>query len=288
MDILIPIIIYGSSLGMLYYLLSSGLSLIFGLMQVLNFAHGSLFMWGAYLSYSTYLFTGNFLLSIIIGGLLVAIAGGLMENFLIKPLKGNHTNQILLTFGMIYILDDIVKLIWGTRVLMPKVPDWIGGSINLLGEAVPKYRLFIIAAGLLLFVIVTLILQKSKLGMIIRAGIEKPRMVRALGINVSLIFSVTFMIGCLLAGLGGGVAGPFLSLYPEIGNEQIFNALIVVVVGGIGSFSGSFAAGLIVGLTQYVVGYYIPELSMAVTILIMLIVLIIKPSGMFGGKANAA
>lgn len=272
---------------MLYFLLASGLSLIFGLMNVLNLAHGSLFMWGAYMSFTVYKYTNSFILGLIVGAVFVGLIGGVVEKYLIKPLKGKHMYQLLMTFGLIYILDEVVKIIWGTKVMVAPKPDWLNGSIDLGSNTLPYYRIFIIVAGVLVFVGVTLLLKKTKLGMIIRAGIERPHMVRALGINVGMIFTITFMLGAAMAGFGGAVAGPFLSLYPAIGVEQIFYALIVVVIGGIGNFSGSIVAGLLVGIIQSIVGYYVPELYMISAIAIMIVTLIVKPQGLLSKGAKA-
>lgn len=280
MNTLLILIIYGVSLGMLYFLLSSGLSLIFGLMKVLNFAHGSLFMWGAYIGYTVFKYTNSFILGILIATIIVGIMGLLMERFLIKPLGNNHMYQLLLTFGLINVLNEIVKIIWGAKVIPASKPEWLSDSIHIFGNVLPTYRIFIIIAGVIVLIVITLILSKTKLGMIIRAGIERPNMVRALGIDVSKIFTIVFIIGAMLAGLGGAIAGPFLSLYPELGVDQIFYALVIVVIGGLGSFIGSAVGGLIVGLTQSIVGYYYPDLSMLITILLMLVILIVKPEGL--------
>lgn len=285
MNLLIQIIVYGFSLSMLYFLLSSGFSLIFGLMGVMNFSHGSMFMWGCYITYFVYMSTGNIWAALLAGAIGIGVMGLLMERFLIRPLKGNHMSQILLTFGLVYILDELAKIVFGTRAYIMNPPDWLQGSIPILSENVPKYRLFMIVSGVIIFILMNLLLKRTKLGLVIRAGIEKPRMVQAVGINVQKIFTVTFALGCALAGLGGAVATPFLGAYATIGTEQIFNAVAVVIVGGMGSFSGSFYASLILGFIQYIVSYFVPELSMVSTLVVMFIVIILKPRGLFGGKA---
>lgn len=286
MNTVLQILFYGLSLSMLFFLLSSGFSLIFGLMGVLNFSHGSMFMWGCYFAYLAYVYTGNFWLMLIAGAVGIGVMGLLMEKFLIRPLKGNHTNQILLTFGLIYVLDELAKIAFGTRAYLVSAPEWLQGSIAVGPENIPKYRIFMIIAGVVIFIVMTLLLQKTKLGLIIRAGIEKPRMVQAIGIDVQKVFLVTFALGCALAGLGGAVAVPFMGAYPSIGTEQIFNAVAVVVVGGMGSFLGSFYASLILGFAQYIVSYFFPELAMASTLIIMLVVILFKPNGLFGGKKS--
>ena len=286
MNLLIQIVFYGLSLSMLYFLLSSGFSLIFGLMGVLNFSHGSMFMWGCYIAYFLYMSTGSIWAALLGGAIGIAVMGLLMERFLIRPLKGNHMNQILLTFGLIYVLDELAKICFGTRAYIMTPPTWLQGSVPIFGENIPKYRFFMIAAGIVVFVLMNLLLKKTKLGLIIRAGIEKPRMVRAIGIDVQKIFAVTFGLGCALAGLGGAIATPFLGAYATIGTEQIFNAIAVVIIGGMGSFSGSFYASLILGFLQYIVSYFVPELSMACALVAMLVVILLKPNGLFGGKKN--
>lgn len=285
MNLLIQIIVYGFSLSMLYFLLSCGFSLIFGLMGVMNFSHGSMFMWGCYITYFVYMSTGSFWAALLAGAVGIGIMGFLMERFLVRPLNGNHMNQILLTFGLVYVLDELAKIIFGTRAYIMNPPEYLQGSVPIFTENVPKYRLFMIVAGVVIFILMNLLLKKTKLGLIIRAGIEKPRMVQAVGINVQKIFAITFALGCALAGLGGAVATPFLGAYATIGTEQIFNAVAVVIVGGLGSFSGSFYASLILGFVQYIVSYFVPELSMVSTLAVMFIVIILKPKGLFGGKA---
>ncbi|GHU62446.1 branched-chain amino acid ABC transporter permease [Clostridia bacterium] len=286
MSILIQIIIYGLSLGMLYFLLSSGFSLIFGLMGVLNFAHGSMFMWGCYLGYILSLSTGSFLFGIIGAAVCIGVMGLVMEKWLIQPLRGNQLRQILLTFGLIYVLEELAKVIFGTRAYMQFPPEWLSGSAHIFSETVPQYRLFMIFAGVIVFLLMTLLLKKTKLGMIIRAGTDKPRMVQAIGINVARIFSITFALGCALAGLGGAIATPFLGAYPTIDMEQVFNAIAVVIIGGVGSFTGAFYASVILGFISYITSYFVPELSMASTLLAMLVVVMIRPNGLFGGKTS--
>ncbi len=288
MGTLLMLIIFGCVLGMLYFLLASGLSLIFGLMKVLNFAQGALFMIGAYVSYTVMTRTGNFLLSILAAAAVIAILGFFIEQLLIKPLKGNHSNQILMSFGLIYVFDELVKIIWGTKTMVSPKPAILSSSLQILegGLNLPAYSVFILVISLFLFLSLMLLLRKTKIGIIIRAGIDKPDMVKALGIDVDKVFTLTFVIGTLMAGIGGGIAAPYLNVYPTMGSEQLFNALIVCVVGGLGSYAGTFIAGLAVGIMQTLIGYYAPNLAMASTILIMMGVLIIKPEGLIsiGGK----
>jgi len=195
-----------------------------------------------------------------------------------------------MSFGLIYVFDEVVKIIWGTKTMISPKPDSLTASISLIegGLKLPAYSAFILVISLLLFLSLLLLLRKTKIGIIIRAGIDKPNMVKALGINVDKVFTFTFVIGALMAGIVGGVAAPYLNVYPTMGSEQLFNALIVCVVGGLGSYSGTFIAGLTVGVLQTLIGYYAPNMAMASTILIMMAVLIIKPEGLvsIGGKKD--
>ena len=286
MQLIIQIFIYGSALGMLFFLVASGFSLIFGLMRVLNYSHGSLFMLGGFVGYFTASYTGSFALGLLAGGLAAGILGLFMERLLIRPLKGNLLNQILLTFGLIYIFDEVARMIFGTRAYIQTPPEFLRGSTIILGETVPIYRIFMIFAGVAIFIAMQLLLQKTKLGMIIRAGIEKPRMVQAIGVNINLVFAATFALGCFLAGLGGAIAGPFLGAHTNIGIEQIFNAIAVVVIGGVGNFAGTFVAAILLGIVQYTISFFVPELAMASTLLLMIAVIIFKPNGLFGGAVN--
>ncbi|MCL2367936.1 MAG: branched-chain amino acid ABC transporter permease [Oscillospiraceae bacterium] len=276
----IQLLIFAISLGMLYFLLASGFSLIFGLMKVVNYAHASLFMWGGYLTWWFYGATDSFILGMLIAVVIVTIAGVLMEVFLIRNIKGIRENQILLTFGMIYIFDELLKITFGTRAISPTRPPFLTGNVELFGIELPIFRMLIIVAGIVVFIIVTLLLKRTKLGMTITAGTERPHMVRAVGINIRKVFTLTFALGCALAALGGGLSAFFLGLHPGLSIDQLFNMLIVVVIGGIGSFTGSFVAALLLALLEYFVGLYFPGFAMVASMLFMLVVLIVKPQGL--------
>lgn len=277
--------INGLATGMLIFLLAAGLTLIFGLMDVLNFAHGGLFAWGAYSGIWIYSKTGSFLLGIlgaIITGFLVGI---LTERWIIKPVYGNHVQQILITLGFMLILSELLKVIWGPNQITASPPDYLQGSWEFGGVVLIKYRAFIIFVGLAVFGLVQYSLKKTKIGLVVRAGVMNKDMVQALGINIKKVFMYVFMIGSGMAALGGVLFGPYSGvIHAEMGMDFAILAFIVVVIGGMGNFTGSVLAAILVGLSSSFMAYYLPDLSLAVNMLLMAIVLIVKPQGLFGVK----
>ncbi|WP_246938680.1 branched-chain amino acid ABC transporter permease [Bacillus pinisoli] len=285
MDVLLNLAINGLATGMLIFLLAAGLTLIFGLMDVLNFAHGGLFAWGAYAGAWSYGITGNFFVGIVSGIVVGLILGLLMERFIIKPVYGNHVQQILITLGVMLVLSELLKVVWGPNQLSSTTPEWLSGSWEWGGVIVIKYRLFIILVGALVFLGIHLLLTKTKLGLIVRAGVMDKEMVQALGINIKKVFMFVFMIGSAMAALGGVLLGPYSGvIYAEMGLEFGILAFIVVVIGGMGNITGSVLAAILVGLSGSFMAYYVPELSLAVNMLLMVIVLIFRPQGLFQTK----
>jgi len=284
LKVVVSLLLQGVSLGMLYFLIASGLSLIFGLMGVLNLAHGSLFMWGAYVAMTVYGLTGCFVLGLVGGLLAGAVLGVVLETALIRRLYGNPVGQVLLTLGLILVLDETVKLIWGPTLLPYPKPAFLAGSAEVLGRAFPHYRIFLIVLGALVWLVIHLVLNRTKVGLIIRAGVEDREMVTTLGIDVKKVFTGVFALGGALAALGGAAAGPFLLVYPQLGLNNLFPAIIVVVIGGLGSFTGSVIGGLLVGVTQSFVGYYEPQLAVAVNVALMALVLLVRPHGLLGHR----
>ncbi|MCR4672177.1 MAG: branched-chain amino acid ABC transporter permease [Lachnospiraceae bacterium] len=283
---IVQLILFSISLAMVYFVLSAGFSLIFGLMDVLNYAHASFVMWGAYFTYFAYQRTGSFILGLLIGIAVGVAVGTAIEVFLIRNIRGDQTNQLLLTFGLIYIMNELVKIFFGTSTIFPNRPALFQKSIPMGDLVFPVYRLILIIMGVVVYILLMLLINKTRLGMTIRAGTENPKMVRACGINIRNIFTMSFGIGIFLAALGGGLACFFLGLYPDLANDQLFNILVIVIIGGVGSIQGTFVASILIGLTQYFVGYYFPVLSMAASMILMVIILIIKPTGLF--KAGAS
>lgn len=277
------IILNGVSLGMLFLLVAAGLSLIFGLMGVVNFAHGSLFMIGAYVGLVLFDNTGLFLLALVVAPFVVAGIGVIMEYLTLRPLYGRDPlYQILLTFGIALILDELVVLIWGPNALSFATPEWATGILKTLGASFPVYRVFVIALGAVVAVAVYLFLQRTRYGLIVRAGTDNRTMVEASGINVKRAFTIMFAVGAAMAAVGGVAAGPMMSAYPAMGLDMVINGFVVVVIGGLGSFRGSVVAALLAGLAQSFGNFYVPSFSSIIIFVLMVVVLLIRPAGLFG------
>jgi len=285
MDVFVNLMINGLATGMLIFLLAAGLTIIFGLMDVLNFAHGGLFAWGAYMGVWTFASTGNYLLSIVAAIAAGAALGFLMERFIIKPVYGNHVAQILITLGVMIVLTELIYAIWGPNPVLAGLPAFLDGSWIIGGIVLIKYRLFIILVGLLVFAAIYYVLHRTRLGLVVRAGVMNKEMVEALGINIRKLFMLVFMVGAGLAALGGVLFGPYSGVINgQIGMNYGILAFIVVVIGGMGNVIGSALAAVIVGLAGAFMAYYVPELSLAVNMLLMLLVLLFRPSGLFGAR----
>ncbi|WP_047983099.1 branched-chain amino acid ABC transporter permease [Ornithinibacillus californiensis] len=285
MDLIVSLTVNGLATGMLIFLLAAGLTLIFGLMSVLNFAHGGLFIWGAYAGVSIYAVTDSFLLAIILAIITGLVLGLITERLIIRPVYGNHIQQILITLGFMLVLQELIKVVFGPDQKAVYPPAWLEGSFQMGDVILIKYRLFIIAIGFLLFLIIFLILKKTRIGLIVRAGVMNREMVQTLGINIRFVFMAVFMVGAALAALSGVLHAPYSGvIYAEMGLEFSILAFIVVVIGGMGSFTGSLLAAILVGLAQAYMAYYVPALSLAVNMLIMTVVLIFRPQGLFKVK----
>jgi branched-chain amino acid transport system permease protein len=285
MELLFNLTLNGLATGMLIFLLAAGLTLIFGLMDVLNFAHGGLFAWGAYSGIWIYTTTGSFFIGIIGAVLTGFILGIITEKWIIRPVYGNHVQQILITLGLMLVLSEMLKVVWGPNQLTANPPDYLSGSWEIGDMIIIKYRVFIIVVGLLVFAGVQYLLKNTKIGLVVRAGVMNKEMVQALGINIKKVFMFVFMIGSGMAALGGVLFGPYSGvIHAGMGMEFAILAFIVVVIGGMGNFTGSVMAAILVGLSGSFMAYYVPELSLAVNMLLMAIVLIVKPQGLFGGK----
>lgn len=282
MGIVLWLALQGLTVGMLWFLIASGLSLIFGLMDVLNFAHGAFYMLGAYGALTVYLHTHSFALAVLGGLLFGALLGAAVEFIAIRPLYKRPTFQVLMTLGLILVFDEAVQAIWGPYPLPFAMPGYLTGSFQLFDRPFPVYRAFIIGVGLLVWLLVHLFLSRTRLGITVRAGVENREMVQALGINIRAVFTFVFALGGALAALGGAVAGPFEGAHPMLAAENLLPAFIVVVIGGLGSFTGSAIAAILVGLTQSFVAYYQPELALAVNVVLMALVLMLRPEGLMG------
>jgi branched-subunit amino acid ABC-type transport system permease component len=278
----------GLTEAMYLWLVAAGLSLIFGVLRVLNFAHGSLYMLGAYLTYAVFrAFGGNFWIALAVGPLLVAAVGWVIEVvFLRRVYRTDVAFQLLLTFAFVLILDDVVKLVFGPVYQSPPTPRALSGAVLVLGSPLPTYHLFILAAGVLVAGGLWLFLEKTRWGLLVRAIAADREMARALGVRSSRLFTWVFMLGAWLAGLGGALSIPVRSISPGMGELVIIEAFVVVVLGGLGSLRGAFLGALAIGLLHAYGIVFLPVFELALAYLVMAAVLIVRPWGLFGVRES--
>src|SRR2546430_5078443 len=269
---------------MYLWLVAAGLSLIFGVLRVLNFAHGALYMLGAYLTYAVFrAFGGNFWIALLVGPLLVALIGWVMEVVFLRRIYGvDVAFQLLLTFAFVLILDDIVKLVFGPVYQSPPTPRALSGAVMVFGSPLPTYHLFILAAGCAVALGLWLFLEKTRWGLLVRATSADREMARALGVRSSRLFTFVFMLGAWLAGLGGALSIPVRAISPGMGETIIIEAFVVVVLGGLGSLRGAFLGSLAIGLLHAYGIVFLPIFELALAYLVMAAVLIVRPWGLFG------
>jgi branched-chain amino acid transport system permease protein len=277
--------IHGLAYGMLLFLVASGLTLIFGMMGILNIAHASFAMLSAYFCYQVLLMTGNFWVALLIAPVIAGFCGVLTERFLLRTVhKQGHLAELLITVGIMIFIVEIVKLFWGTESLVVKIPQSLSGLVNFAGLTYPIYRLFVIGLSTVVLGFMALILVKTRLGKIVRAAVSDADMVSALGINTPVVFMLVFGIGIWLAGVAGAVAGPLLTVFPGMADQLGMDAFVVVVVGGFGSLLGAFIVALFLGeLNAYGI-QFIPRLAPVLMFAFMAIVLAFKPMGLFGER----
>ncbi|MFM7570449.1 MAG: branched-chain amino acid ABC transporter permease [Betaproteobacteria bacterium] len=283
MQIAVTQLVNGLVLGVLLFLMSAGLSLIFGLMNVVNVAHGSFFMLGAFFALALGELSGSFWLGLALGWIPAVIMGFGMERLFIRYLYHRpHLDQVLLTFGFTFVFSDVVRMIWGPEIRNIPVPEVLSGAVEIFGIILPKYRLFLIAFGGLIAVLLWLFLDRSRVGAMVRAGVDDAPTAAGLGINVHLLFGSIFALGVGLAALGGAAAGPVLGVYMGIDGEILIPAFIVVVIGGMGSLRGAFVSSMLVGIIDTLGKAYFPDLALFAIYLLMVLVLLTRPHGLFG------
>jgi len=282
-SLLVSQVLNGLATGMLYALMGIGLSIITGVLNIPNFAHGALFALGAYLLYSIIQLVGNFWLALVIAPLGVGLLGVLIEYGGIRPLyKAGHDYQLLLTFGLSLIVTEGIIIIWSPVGMSQLPPPLLRGGVDLGITFYPKYRLFVMVAAALLVFGAWLFLEKTRYGAIMRAGIEDKEMVALLGIDIHRLFTAAFALGCVLAGIAGALTAPIRGLNPLMGVDMLGIAFVVVALAGLGNLLGSIAAGLLVGVAQSLVALFWPEASVAVIFAVMAAVLLVRPQGLFG------
>ena len=283
MSLLAGQILNGIATGMLYALMGLGLSLITGILNIPNFAHGALFAVGAYLTVTVINAVGNFWIALVVAPLGVAVLGLAIEYAGIRRLyAAGHDYQLLFTFGLSLILAETIILVWGPVGISQLPPAALRGGVDLGFTFYPKYRLFVMAAAGLLVIGTWLFLEKTRYGAIMRAGIENKEMVSLLGIDIHRLFTVAFALGAWLAGIAGALTAPIRGLSPGMGVDMLGIAFVVVALGGMGNVLGAIAAGLLIGVAQAVVAAYWTEASVAVIYLVMAAVLVVRPQGLFG------
>ncbi len=285
MELLVAQLLNGLVYGVLLFLMAAGLSLIFGLMNVVSLAHGSFFMLGAFFGLAIFQFTGSFWLALVLAPIPIAVLGVLMELLFLRPLyRRGHMDQVLLTFGFTFVFFDLVQTVWGRVVLRLPVPELLQNTVQIGLGVFSAYRLFLIGFGFAIALLLWLLLERSRIGAMVRAGVDNAAMAAGLGGNIPALFTGIFGFGVALAGLGGVAAGPVLGLYPGMDTEILIPAFIVIVIGGMGSLRGAFAGSLLIGIADTFGKAYFQSISLFLIYLAMTFVLLIRPQGLFGIK----
>jgi branched-chain amino acid transport system permease protein len=289
----------GLAMGMLIFLVASGLTLIFGLMDVLNFAHGALFSWGAFVGFSIavsldrrfhWATSGSvganlliLLLAVTATVLVTAALGLLLERVIVRPVYGQHLFQILITLGATIVLEELIRIVWGPNDQVIPVPVTLQGSWDVADVVVLRFPVVAIGLGLLVYAGMRLVLNRTRVGLIVRAGVENGEMVQVMGHNLSRYFTGVFAAGSGLAGVGGLMWAMFSqSVRPAMGGEQLVFAFIVVIIGGLGSVTGSLVGALLVGLSYNYVAFLLPKAAIGVNMTLMVLILLLRPTGLFG------
>ncbi len=272
----------GVSYGALLFLLASGLSLIFGVMRIVNLAHGSYFMLGGYVGLSVMWRTGSFVLAMLCGALAIAVIGIAMERIFLRTLAGQTLGQVLMTIGFALIFQDLALLLWGGDPYTIPAPRMLTGSVRAGAFAFPAYRVFIIVIAIVVAVVLWLALDRTRVGAIIRAAVDDGEMAQGVGINVPIVSMGVFALGAFLAALGGVIGGAFLGVYPGADFEVLPYAFVVVIVGGLGSLPGAMVGSVLVGLLDNFGKAIFPELSYFTLFAPMALILALRPTGLFG------
>ena len=264
----------GLSFGALLFILASGLSLVFGMMDVVNLAHGAFYMLGAYVALSVVQSTGSFWLAMLAAPLALGVLGFVLEPLLLRRLRGRHLDQVLLTIGVSLVIVDVIGQVWGREVRSLSAPAGLDGSVTLIGGVYPVYRLFVMAFGVALAAAMAVVYRRTRIGMLIRAGVQDAEMLGALGVNTNRLFASTFATGAALAGLAGVIAAPVFGVQPGMDIDPgLLYSLVVVVVGGLGTLSGAVAGSVLVGPADTFGKVLFQDVAL---------VLLLKPTGLLG------
>jgi branched-chain amino acid transport system permease protein len=285
MEVFVAQLLNGLVYGVLLFLIATGLSLIFGLMNVVSLAHGSFFMLGAYFGLSIFRVTGSFWWALVLAPIPVITLGVLMELLFLRPLyRRGHLDQVLLTFGFTFVFLDLVQTLWGRTVLRLPVPDALQGTVQIGLGVFSAYRLCLIGFGFAIALLLWLFLERSRIGAMVRAGVDNAVMAAGLGANIPALFTGIFGLGVALAALGGIAAAPVIGLYPGMDSEILIPAFIVIVIGGMGSLRGAFVGSLLIGIADTFGKAYFQSIALFLIYLAMTVVLLIRPQGLFGIK----
>jgi len=270
--------------SMLLFTMAAGLSLIFGQMNVINLSHGAFYLLGGYIGLTAVRQFGAFWPAVVLAPLAVGLLGLVVERYLLRRMYGSerHLEQVLLTFGIALVLTDLIQWNWGAFVESVPAPAFLAGQIPFLGIRFPIYRLAIIVFGLLLAVGLWLFLERTRIGAIVRAGVTHPQIVSGLGINIQRVFAGVFAVGTALAALAGVLGAPVTTLYPGLDSEILILTIVVVVVGGLGTLKGAFLGALLIGMADTFGKAILPEFSLFILFGVMAVVLLIRPTGLFG------
>ena len=301
--LLLEQLLNGLQYGVMLFLMAAGLTLVFGIMNMVNLAHGSLYMVGAYLTVAATQWTGNYLLGVLLGLLGTLVVGMLVEVIALRTLYDrDHLDQVLATFGLILFFNELIAILWGRAAVYASLPPWLQGHIPLMGNSTyPVYRALIIGVGLLAALLLWYVVARTRLGMLIRAGASNRAMVAALGINIKLLYTIVFGFGAALAGLAGLMAGPIYAVQPGMGELILIQVFVVIVIGGIGSVRGALVGAIIVGVVDTLGRAFLkpllgtmisptaaenagPALASMLIYLLMAVVLAIRPAGLFQAR----
>jgi len=281
-DLIVQQALNGISFGALLFILAAGLSLIFGMMDVVNLAHGAFYMLGAYVTLQVVRSTGEFWPALIVAPVALGLLGLALEPTLLRRLRGRHLDQVLLTIGVGLVIVDLIGLFWGREIRTLPLPPGLDRSIDIAGNAYPTYRLFVIVFAVALAAILTYVHRRTAVGALIRAGVDDAEMLSALGVDTDRLFAVTFAVGAGLAGLAGVIAAPAFALSPGMDVDALIYSLIVVVVGGLGTLGGAAVGAWLVGPADTFGKVLFPQFALALIFAIMAVVLLARPSGLFG------
>lgn len=275
----------GVTLSALYFLVASGFTLVFGLMRNVNLAHGSLFLLGAYVGYSVGQYTGSWTLAVFAGFLASALAGALMQTLVFRRMEGQELRQTLVTIGLSIVMADVFMWIWGGDTYQFDAPEWMTGRMAMpFVNFYPTFRVLVLLAAVVIGVLLWLLLNRTRVGMMIRAGVDDRQMLSASGVNVQRVFVITFAIGAGLAGLGGVIGGTALSIAPGEDVRYLLASLVVVIVGGIGSIPGAAVGALLIGLAETFGLAYTPTYGVVFTFVLLVLALAFRPEGLMGVK----